>query len=75
MKYLKKYRLIAVIPALSKKCCAKSETPFSVNMTSGLSAIISLQTLITCSSSSCNILVKSCKTQKCNKLIVTYWTI
>uniref|UniRef100_A0A2M3ZEI1 Putative secreted peptide n=1 Tax=Anopheles braziliensis TaxID=58242 RepID=A0A2M3ZEI1_9DIPT len=52
-------RRIAVMPAFSRKCCAKSDTPFSVNTTSGLTAIMSSHRRATCSSSSCSSFVKS----------------
>mmetsp|Transcript_27506 Transcript_27506/g.82914 ORF Transcript_27506/g.82914 Transcript_27506/m.82914 type:complete len:329 (-) Transcript_27506:137-1123(-) len=40
--------------ALSKKCCAKSETPFSVMTTSGFTLMMSSQTFFISSSSCCN---------------------
>mmetsp|Transcript_17165 Transcript_17165/g.44401 ORF Transcript_17165/g.44401 Transcript_17165/m.44401 type:complete len:451 (+) Transcript_17165:254-1606(+) len=40
-----------VTPALTRKCCARSETPFSVTTTSGLSSRMSRHTLATQSSS------------------------
>mmetsp|Transcript_17104 Transcript_17104/g.49580 ORF Transcript_17104/g.49580 Transcript_17104/m.49580 type:complete len:204 (+) Transcript_17104:939-1550(+) len=44
-------RRSTVMPALTRKCCARSDTPFSVTTTSGLTAMMSRQTLATQSSS------------------------
>lgn len=54
-------RLTALMPAFRRKCCARSDTPFSVNTTSGFNAIMSSHWRRTCSSSNSNKRVKSLK--------------
>uniref|UniRef100_A0A224Y3C5 Putative secreted protein n=1 Tax=Panstrongylus lignarius TaxID=156445 RepID=A0A224Y3C5_9HEMI len=51
--------LMHVIPAFTRKCCARSDTPFSVNTKLGFNSVIFLHIFSIYSSSICNNLVKS----------------
>lgn len=53
-------RRIQLIPALTRKCWARSDTPFSVITRSGLTAITSLHIFLIYSSSICKILLQNC---------------